>query len=117
MNEVDCVELGFAYAEVCGAFTGERMESSSTSSANPFSQRSSDSQSEFNRGRVYWSIFSPRSRSRTAAETQRNIVKRGKRSVISQALHTKSDKKATAAWRQDLDGVLRVFNVSSVASA
>ena len=50
-------------------------------------------------------------------EIQRHIVKRGKRNAISQRYHAKDDKKAITAWRSDLDGILRVFNVCSVTPA
>ena len=50
-------------------------------------------------------------------EIQRHIVKRGKRNVISQRYHAKDDKKAITAWRSDLDGILRVFNVCSITPA
>ena len=49
-------------------------------------------------------------------EIQRTIVKRGKQNAISRRFHAKDDKKAIAAWRLDLDRILRIFNVCSVAS-
>ena len=45
-----------------------------------------------------------------------NIIKQGKRNGISQRLHAKSDKEKVAAWGSDLDKMLQVFNVRSVAS-
>jgi len=50
-------------------------------------------------------------------EIQRHIVKRGERNPISRRYHAKDDKKAITAWRLDLDGILRIFNVRSVTSA
>ena len=44
-----------------------------------------------------------------------NITKQGKRNVISRHLRAKSDKEKTAAWRLDLDKMLQVLNVRSVA--
>ena len=52
----------------------------------------------------------------TVAEVQRNIVKWGKRSSISQLLHEKDDNKAIATWGSDLNGILHVINVRSVNS-
>ena len=46
---------------------------------------------------------------------QGKIIKRGKRSIFSRALHTKDDVKAAAAWRLDLDKIRRVFEVRSSA--
>ena len=49
-------------------------------------------------------------------EIEGNIIKQGKRNGISQRLHAKSDKEKVAAWGSDLDKMLQVFNVRSVAS-
>ena len=49
-------------------------------------------------------------------EIQGNIITRGKRNPISRRFRAKDDKEAIAAWRSDLDRILRVFNVGSVAS-
>jgi len=51
------------------------------------------------------------------AEIQSNINKRGKRNKVSRMFHAKDDKEAIAAWRLDLNRILHVFNVRSVASA
>ena len=45
------------------------------------------------------------------AAIQKKIVKEGKRTSILRLLHTKSDKGAIAAWEQDLDRILLIFNV------
>ena len=52
----------------------------------------------------------------TVAEIQRRLVKRDKRNPISRLLRAKNDKNAITAWRLDLNGILQVFNVRSVAS-
>ena len=49
------------------------------------------------------------------AEIERGVIKQGKRNVISQHLRAKADKEKIAAWRLDLDKVLQVFDVRSVA--
>ena len=51
------------------------------------------------------------------AEIQRNVIKRGKRNVVSRHLHAKNDKEKIAAWRSDLGRILQVFNVRSIVSA
>ena len=50
------------------------------------------------------------------AEIQRNIIKQGKRNVISRHVHAKSDKEKIAAWKSDLVRILHVFNVRSIVS-
>ena len=54
--------------------------------------------------------------SRTVNGIQENIVKRGRRNVISRHYHAKDDKEAIATWRLDLNRVRRVFNVRSTIS-
>jgi hypothetical protein len=51
---------------------------------------------------------------RTVAEIQGKVVKRGKRNQISRFLSSKNDKDAIAAWRQDLNRILHIFNVRSL---
>ena len=53
---------------------------------------------------------------RTVAEIQRHVIKRGKRNAISRRYHAKDDKDAIATWRLNLDGILHVFNVRSITS-
>jgi len=50
------------------------------------------------------------------AEIQRNIIKQGKRNVISRHVHAKNDKDKIAAWTSDLVRILQVFNVRSIVS-
>ena len=42
------------------------------------------------------------------------FIEQGERSAVSQVLHSKNDKDAIAAWRQDLNRILQIFNVRSV---
>ena len=51
---------------------------------------------------------------RTVAAVQKKIATQGKRNVVSQVFHAKSDKDAIAVWRQDLVRVHHVFNVRRV---
>ena len=60
-------------------------------------------------------IYQPHNR-RAVAEIQRNIIKRGKRSAISRLFHAKEDKETIAAWRLDLNRILHVFNVRTIAA-
>ena len=50
------------------------------------------------------------------AEIQGKVIEKGERNWTSRLLNTKSDKDAITAWRQELVGVLHVFNVRSVDS-
>jgi len=50
-------------------------------------------------------------------EIQRHITKRGRRNAISRRYHAKDNKKAISTWKLDLEGILGVFNVCSVAPA
>jgi hypothetical protein len=53
----------------------------------------------------------------TLAEIQRKITKKGKRNAVSRLLHAKNDKETIATWKSDLNKILLVFNVSSIAVA
>ena len=49
----------------------------------------------------------------TVAKIQSNVIERGKRNAFSRAFHSKTDKDAIVAWRQDLNRILQIFNVRS----
>ena len=53
---------------------------------------------------------------RAVAAIQRRVIKQSKRNVISRHLQAKNDKDKIAAWRSDLNRILHVFNVRSIAS-
>jgi len=50
-------------------------------------------------------------------EIRQNIIKKGKRGIVSQLFHSKNDKEMIASWKSDLNGALLIFNVSFVVSA
>ena len=52
----------------------------------------------------------------TVDGTRENVVKRGRRNVISRHYHAKDDKEAIVTWRLDFNGVWHVFNVRPVIS-
>ena len=54
---------------------------------------------------------------RTLAEIQRNVAEQGERNVASRMFHSRNDKDAIAAWRQNLNTILQIFNVRSVGPA
>ena len=43
-------------------------------------------------------------------------MERGKRNAIARLFHAKNDKETIATWRLDLNRILHVFNVRSIAS-
>ena len=48
------------------------------------------------------------------AEIQRKVIKRSGRNPASRLLHAKNDKETIATWKQDLNRILQVFNVSFI---
>ena len=54
---------------------------------------------------------------RTLAEIQRNVFAQGERNVASRLFHSRNDKDAIAAWRQDLNRILQIFSVRSASLA
>jgi hypothetical protein len=50
------------------------------------------------------------------AEIQREIIKKGKRNVVSRLVHAKHDKEVIATWKSDLGRILHIFNVRVVVS-
>ena len=51
------------------------------------------------------------------AEIQARVIKRSGRKAASRFFHAKNDKEAIVAWKSDLNRILLVFNVRSVAFA
>ena len=54
---------------------------------------------------------------RTVTVIQKKVIKQGKRNAVSRTFHAKGDKDKILAWRQDLNGILHVFNVRAVSPA
>lgn len=50
---------------------------------------------------------------RTVAAIQAKILRQEKRNPVSRLFHAKDDKDTIAAWKQDLNRMLHVFNVRS----
>jgi len=53
---------------------------------------------------------------RTVAEIQEKVIEKGGRNLLSRLVHAKNDKETMVTWRSDLNRVLLVFNVCSMAS-
>ena len=52
---------------------------------------------------------------RTVAEIQSRVVKQSRRNVVFRILRSKYDKEVVAAWKQDLNRILHIFNVRSLS--
>ena len=114
VNEQDYVELGLYCADICKALErgmGEKkLEDVSKSVCDAINQL------------MTWvepAMHTPRSSTyhdanrRTVAEIREKVMRRSGRHRISRFLHSRDDKDAIAAWKSDLNRILRVFNVCS----
>ena len=54
---------------------------------------------------------------RIVAELEERVIKRSGENAVFRLFHAKSDKESIAAWKLDLDKILRVFSVRSVIFA
>ncbi|KAF9791097.1 hypothetical protein BJ322DRAFT_1104759 [Thelephora terrestris] len=92
-NERDFVDLGLYCAEVCGALDrglkGKRSDELGESMHKAIGKLTA-----------------------TMAEIQRNINKKAEQNWVSESWNARDDKRAIAAWKQDLMRVLRVFNTA-----
>ena len=51
------------------------------------------------------------------ADIQKRVDEKNSRGTFSRIFHTQNDKNTIAAWKEDLDRLLHIFNVRSVSSA
>jgi hypothetical protein len=51
------------------------------------------------------------------AEIQTKVIKQSGRNAVSRLLHAKDDKETIVGWKSELNRILHVFNVRSVAFA
>ena len=54
---------------------------------------------------------------RTVARIQEKIIEKGRRNLLARFAHAKNDKETMVTWKLDLNRILHVFNVRSVAAA
>ena len=52
---------------------------------------------------------------RTVKQIHGNVTKKGKRNPLSRFFHAKNDKETIGTWKSDLNRILHVFNVCSLA--
>ena len=51
---------------------------------------------------------------RTVAEIQAKVIKQSGRNIGSRLLHARNNKDKIAAWKQDLNEILQIFNVCAL---
>jgi len=117
IDEVDCVGLGLACADVCMALDrgtkGRETNGFSRSALEAIEQLTvyvKPAEMHLVHNLLMYHAFD----GRTAAEIQGKIVKRGKRNAITRLLRARKDEKSIATWRLELTGILQVFNVGPV---
>ena len=54
---------------------------------------------------------------RTVVAIRNKAAGKGERNIASRLIHKKDDKDEIAGWKQDLIGILQIFNVRSVRPA
>ena len=50
------------------------------------------------------------------ADVQGKVIEKNERGVLSRTFYAKTDKDAIAAWKQEFNKILQIFNVRSVCS-
>ena len=117
-NDADYVEVGLTCADICTALgrgmNGKRLNELSQSVRDAIAQLTTwVKQAVHGLGQLIDDVFD----CRTVAEIQKRVIKRSRRGTVSRLFHAKNDKEVIAAWKSDLNTILHVFNVRSVASA
>ena len=115
INELDCVELGLSCADVCQTLNrgtnGRKQDELSLSVYNAINLFTLWVESTV--------CISDRPLNslnrRIVADIQKKLVKWGNQNAISRRFHAKDGKEMIAAWRLDLNKILQVFCVGSVA--
>ena len=114
-NEQDYVELGLSCADICRALErgmdGKSLNELSKSVCDAINQLTT-----WVEVMIHVSCLSAYCDldHRTVAEIQEDVLKRSGRGRVSRFLRSRDDKDMIAAWKSDLNRLLRVFNVCSV---
>jgi len=115
IKELDCVELGLSCAHVCQTLDrgtdGKKRDELSPSVYNAINQLTLSVEQTISISDCPLNSLNLR----TVADIQRNLVERSKQNAISRRYYAKDNKKMIATWRLDLDKILQVFRVRSVA--
>ena len=116
-NEQDYVDIGLSCAGVCKALErgmdGKKLDDVSKSVCDAINQLTMWVELV-----IYISCSSTYHEldRRTVADIQQKVMKRSGRHRISRFFHSRDDKDAIAAWKSDLNWILRVFDVRSAPS-
>ena len=117
VNEQDYVDLGLSCADVCKALErgmgGKKLDDVSKSVCDAINQLTTwvEPPVYISRSSAHHSLDR-----RTVAKIQEKVMERSGRHRISRFLHSRDDKDAIAAWKSDLNWILRVFDVCSAPS-
>ena len=116
-NKQDYLELGLNCADICGALdrgmNGKRPDDFSQSVCKAISQLTMWVKAPVPQFE-HCTDDAP-DHARAATDIQKNAIKKSGRRHISRLFYTKDDKDKIAAWKVELDRILQVFNVRSVA--
>ena len=116
-DETDYIELGLACADVCTVI-GRGMN---RKTLDDLSQSVCDAIAQLTTCVIpvmcgLESSLTTLSIERTVAEIQRKVIKTSRRNPVSRLFHAKNDKQAIATWKLDLNRILHIFDVGSIAS-
>ena len=113
-NEQDYVELGLSCADICKALErgmdGKSLNDLSKSVCDAINQLTTWVEPAIHISYPFAYCDLDR---RTVAEIQGDVLKRSGRGRVSRFLRSRDDKDMIAAWKSDLNRLLRVFNVCS----
>ena len=116
-NEQDYVDIGLSCAGICKALErgmdGKKLDAVSKSVRDAINQLTT--WVELATRTSCSSIYHDLDR-RTVADIQQKVMKRSGRHGVSRFFHSRDDKDAIAAWKSDLNWILRVFDVRSTSS-
>ena len=116
-NKQDYLELGLNCADICGALdrgmNGKRPDDLSQSVCKAISQLTKWVKAPVPRFKQYADDVPDHPRA--ATDIQENAIKKSRRGHVSRLFFTKDDKDKIVAWKVELDRILQVFNVRSVA--
>lgn len=111
-NEQDYIELGLSCGDVCQALDrgldGRLLDDLNQPVLGAIGQLTAWDEQEIRRQNdSLTKCLNPRA----AAKIQKQVIKQGKRNVVSRLLYAKNGKDAITIWRQDLNRILHIFNV------
>ena len=116
-NQQDYVEIGLDCADICTALdrgmNGKRVDDLSQSVCKAISQLTVWVKPAT---RFLWLADDVPDHARAASDIQKKAIEQKGRNYASRLIHAKGDKDKIVAWKLELDRILQVFNVRSLAS-